>query len=220
MVNWNTGNMNVKKTSTDNVSIWGTMKQNPVESDQNLIKISHVSKPVPVFTMMVPDYVNLNKYLKEVILKHRQNNPESTKSNVKAWHSSWQTHKENLDFKPFIDMVLNACNFISKGYFNTQDLKYEVFNCWAAMYEKGEYTIRHSHFPSELAVTYYVDVEEGCSPLVFEPVLKDNVNDNNKPLSIVPKNGMLVIWPAILHHAVPPTDSRRMVVAMNINKNL
>jgi hypothetical protein len=29
---------------------------------------------------------------------------------------------------------------------------------------------------------------------------------------------MLAIWPAILHHEVPPTKGRRMCISMNIDK--
>jgi len=153
-----------------------------------------------------------------VILEHRQNNPETTKSNVKAWHSSWTTHKENPKFQPLIDRTLNALEFITAGYFEFKDIKYHVLNLWAMMYEETEWTKRHSHFPSDFAVCYYVDVEPDSSPVIFENVVKDSVNDDNKPLILQPQNGMLAIWPAILHHAVPPTKGRRMCISMNIEK--
>ena len=68
------------------------------------------------------------------------------------------------------------------------------------------------------ACTYYVDVEPGCSPIVFESQKNDGINGDNKPLTIQPQNGMLLLWPALLHHEVPPTETKRMVVAMNIDK--
>ena len=130
-----------------------------------------------------------------------------------------QPNKENPKFQPLVDRVLSACTFVSAGYFQTQELEFSIFNCWASMYDKkGEHTIRHSHFPSDFACTYYVDVEPGCSPIVFESNIKDGINDGNKPLTIQPQNGMLLLWPALLHHEVPPTETKRMVVAMNIDK--
>ena len=63
-----------------------------------------------------------------------------------------------------------------------------------------------------------MDVEPGCAPLVFESVQKDGLHDNNQPLTLQPQNGMLAIWPAILHHEVPPTKGRRMCISMNIEK--
>jgi hypothetical protein len=75
------------------------------------------------------------------------------------------------------------------------------------MYEKGDHTIRHSHFPSDFAAVYYVDVEPGCAPIVFEDELK-----------VYPESGMLVVFPAWIHHEVPKTDARRTAVSMNIDK--
>ena len=218
---WNTQKSTT--TSTENKSVWGSIRQEPQQQvngpQQNMLETFHVSKPLPVFSTIFADHVEFNKYMKQVILEHRQKNPETTKSNVKAWHSSWMTHKENPAFQPLVDRVLSACTFVSAGYFQTQELQFSIFNCWASMYDKkGEHTIRHSHFPSDFACTYYVDVEPGCSPIIFESQKNDGVHDNNKPLTIQPQNGMLLLWPAVLHHEVPPTETKRMVVAMNIDK--
>ena len=184
----------------------------------NAFEIQHVNKPMAVFTTILHDHVEFNKYLKQAILEHRQKFPETTKSNVKAWHSSWTTHLENPKFQPLIDMVLDACKFIAAGYYECSDIEYNVKNMWVMMYEDTEWTKRHSHFPSDFACCYYVDVEEGCAPLIFESVVKDKVHDNNQPLTLQPQNGMLAIWPAILHHEVPPTKGRRMCVSANIEK--
>jgi len=182
--------------------------------------IQHVPKPMAVFTTILDDHVEFNKYLKQVILEHRQKFPESTKSNVKAWHSSWQTHDENPKFQPLVDRVISACRFICAGYYECDHIEYNVINMWAMMYEDTEWTKRHSHFPSDFAVAYYVDVEPGCAPVIFESVQKDGVHDNNQPLTLQPQNGMLAIWPAILHHEVPPTKGRRMCISMNIEKGV
>ena len=181
-------------------------------------EIQHVPKQMAVFTTILEDHVELNKYLKQVILKHRQNNPETTNSNVKAWHSSWITHQENPKFQPLVDLTLNACKFISAGYYECNNAEYAMINMWAMMYEDSDWTKRHSHVPSDYAAVYYVDVEPGCAPVIFESVVNDGVNNNNQPLTLQPQNGMLAIWPAILHHEVPPTKGRRMAISMNIDK--
>ena len=209
------------KKSNENESVWSRMSE-PVQPKQqtgkNMIEISHVYKAIPIFTTILEDYVEFNKYMKEVILEHRQNNPESTKSNVKAWHSSWETHKENPKFQPLVDRVTGAVKFLSAGYFQTQSLEFDVFNLWAMMYEEGEHTIRHSHFPSDFSAVYYVDVEPGCAPVLFEVPQNDGVNDKGQTLTLQPQNGMLAIWPSILHHEVPPTKGKRMCISMNIDK--
>ena len=183
----------------------------------NQLEIQYVNKPTAIFTTILDNHVEFNKYLKQVILEHRQEHPEDITSNVKAWHSSWVTHQENPKFQPLVDLTLNACKFISKGYYESET-DYNVINLWAMMYEDTEWTKRHSHFPSDFAAAYYVDVEPGSAPVIFESKVKDGVNDNNQPLTLQPQNGMLAIWPALLHHEVPPTKGRRMCISMNIDK--
>jgi hypothetical protein len=173
----------------------------------NTLNTLTVKKELPVFTTILDNHQELNAYLKQVITEHRQRHPETNESNVKAWHSSWKSHEENPKFKPIVDLILSACEFVSQGYFE-QKMQFKCFNMWAMQYEKGEYAVRHSHYPSDFACAYYVDVEPGCSPIIFEGDLK-----------VVPENGMLVLFPAMLHHEVPPTDARRMVISANIDKH-
>jgi len=171
--------------------------------------VQNVTKSIPIFSTIIPDYIEINKELKKIILEHRENYiPDlgSDKSNVKAWHSSWGTHNENPKFMPFVELVTGAVEFISQQYFNTKSLTYNAINMWAMMYEESEYTKKHSHFPSEFSCVYYVDVEEGSSPIIFE--------DSH---TIEPKNGMLVIWQGLLQHSVPPTKGKRMAISMNFN---
>ena len=211
-----------QKKSTENRSVWGSMKQEPqqqvVNPNVSVFETQHVYKSIPIFTTILADHVEFNKYMKEVILEHRQQHPEDIKSNVKAWHSSWLTHEENPKFQPLVDRICGACKFISEGYFECQVTEYSILNLWAMMYEDGEHTIRHSHFPSDFSAAYYVDVEPGCAPVLFEVPQKDGVNDKCETLTLQPQNGMLAIWPAILHHEVPPTKGRRMCISANIDK--
>ena len=211
-----------KKQSVESKSVWGSMNQKPqqqqVSPNSSVFEKQHVYKAMPIFTTILADHVEFNKYLKEVILEHRRNNPNSIDSNVKAWHSSWMTHEENPKFQPIVDMVCSACKFISQGYFQAQALDFVPFNFWAMMYEEGEHTIRHSHFPSDFSAVYYVDVEPGCAPVLFEVPQNDGVNNKCETLTLQPENGMLAIWPSLLHHEVPPTKGRRMCISMNIDK--
>ena len=182
------------------------------------LKIEYVSKPIPIFTTILDDYVEFNKYLKQVILEHRQKFPEDLHSNVKAWHSSWETHKLNPKFMPLCNIVENLCKFVGEGYFSCSDTEYSVTNMWAMMYEETEHAIKHSHFPCDFSGVYYVDVEPDCAPVIFESMAKDGVNDYNKPLVLQPQNGLLAVWPGILHHEVLKTKSKRMCISFNLHK--
>lgn len=182
-----------------------------------MFQVTHVNRPLPVFKIIQDKEMNNN--FKDIILEHRKNNPQSNESNVKAWHSSGLTHKENPKFQPLIDFISNACGIISSQYFNLSDVDWEVKNLWAMMYEKGDYTLKHDHsiFPLIFSSCYYVDVEPDASPIIFESPEEDGVNDNNKPLIISPENGMILIWPSLLKHEVPPTNGQRMGISMNID---
>ena len=116
---------NTQKSSTENKSVWGSIRepqQQVLNPNQSVFETQHVYKAIPIFTTILADHIEMNKYLKDVILEHRQNNPETTKSNVKAWHSSWVTHQENPKFKPLVDRVLDACKFISAGYYECDSI--------------------------------------------------------------------------------------------------
>ena len=212
------------KKPTESRSVWDSKDAEPqqqvVDVGVSTFETQHVYKALPIFNTILDDHVEFNKYLKEVILDHRQKNPESIKSNVKAWHSSWLTHEENPNFQPLVDRVCNACRFISEGYFQCDSCDYTVVNFWVMMYEEGEHTIRHSHFPFDFSAAYYVDVEPGCAPVLFETPQNDGVNDKNETFTLQPQNGMLAIWPSIMHHKVPNTKGKRMCISMNINKTI
>ncbi len=184
----------------------------------NKIDVAEVAKMLPIFTTVLENHEEFNKYLKEVILEHRQNNPQTTESNVKAWHSSWITDRENPKFQPLVDIVLQLCTFTTAGYYQCKDVKYQMTNFWAMMYEEGEHAIRHAHSPSDYSACYYVDVDPGCAPIIFEPACDNLDSPPGEPYILQPQNGLLALWPSIIHHMVPPTKGRRMCISMNMDK--
>ena len=68
-----------QKKSTENRSVWGSMKQEPqqqvVNPNVSVFETQHVYKSIPIFTTILADHVEFNKYMKEVILEHRQQHP-------------------------------------------------------------------------------------------------------------------------------------------------
>ena len=171
-------------------------------------KLKEIPVTTPIFSTILDDHVELNKYLKEIIFEHREKYPRSNSSNVKCWHSAWNTHEINPKFTRFAKRILDISTFLSKEYYNN-DRPLWVQDCWAMMYENGDKAVKHDHFPSLFACCYYVDVDTESSPIIFE-------NDYGKSLTIQPKNGMLLIWGAAIKHMVFPTDGRRMAISVNI----
>ena len=166
---------------------------------------------LPIFSRILDDHVELNKYLKEIILEHRKKYPQSNTSNVRAWHSDWHTHKLNPKFQQFCDMVSDQCTLVGEKYYSG-NYKYDVETMWAMMYEFGEHTVKHVHFPNTFAASYYIEVGSKSSPIIFE----NDMIGGDRSLTIQPKNGMLLIWPAFIPHMVLPTESKRMAISLNL----
>ena len=149
------------------------------------------------------NHQELNNELKKIILEFRKKYPESDHSNVKAWHSHFDTHYKEPKFNILIDKILKKCQEFLKVQCNFIPL-----NFWVMEYEKGNYAVRHNHWPANLSGVYYIDVEENAAPIIFE---------NNFPIE--PKNGMLLLFPSIVNHEVPPSNGKRIVASINLQIN-
>ena len=146
------------------------------------------------------NYQELNNELKKIILEFRKKYPESDTSNVKAWHTHFDTHYKEPKFKILIDKIMDVIEEFIKIKCNLTPL-----NFWVMEYEKGDHALKHNHWPATLSGVYYIDVEENSSPIIFE---------NN--FSIKPKNGMLLLFPSIVNHEVPPSEGKRIVASINL----
>ena len=146
------------------------------------------------------NYQELNNKLKKIILEFRKKYPESDNSNVKAWHTHFDTHKKEPKFNILLDKILKKSQEFLEVNFNLH-----LLNFWVMEYEKGNHAIRHNHWPATLSGVYYIDVEENSSPIIFE---------NN--FTIEPKNGMLLLFPSMVYHEVPPSKGKRIVASFNL----
>ena len=170
------------------------------------IEFQTISKDLPIFSTNISDYKDVMSLAAEAIFEERKKNPNSMESNVKAFYvSDYSSHLKNPKFQPLIDLVLSFCSEVSKTYFKV-DLKYKCYNCWGMLYEDGDHTVKHNHFPSTFAAVVYLEIEKDAAPIVFE-----------EELTVVPTSGSLIVFPALLEHHVPKTSGRRMAISMNID---
>ena len=159
----------------------------------------------PVFTTFLNHSSEEIESIKQKIIKYRKEYPKSNKSNVKAWHSDYNTF-ERVDYFHDINLrILDECIQIINSFKKTKD-NLRICEMWANMYEKGDYTQKHRHFGCNYSCCFYVDVEENCSPIKFHPKLE-----------IKPKNDMLVLFAGNINHEVLPTNGKRTLIAMNID---
>ena len=164
---------------------------------------------LPVYTKMLDLD---NDKLKRIIQNHRKVFDEGNSTNVKAWNSAKNTHKINPHFQPYIDTILQEIKNIKNydrtfcGFAGFEKTLY-LRDFWAIMYDTDDYTKSHQHFPCPYVASYYVEASQNSAPIHFDGV---------QTLKIIPKSGMLVVWPGTLYHSVPPTDGKRTVLAMNL----
>ena len=168
--------------------------------------IRHTNQtPIPVY--QIPLDIDNNKLIED-IKEHRKNFPEGEVSNVKAWRSSYRTHHETDKFNPYISKILQAvdnCRQYDTEFHSRLPLAtYKVHDFWALMYEQGDYTVKHTHFPCTWASCYYAYADEDSAPIRFSM------------LRIKPKSGMLLLWPALLFHSVPETKGKRIAISANL----
>jgi hypothetical protein len=72
------------------------------------------------------------------------------------------------------------------------------------MYEEGDHTIKHTHYPITWASCYYAYADEDSAPLKFDM------------LRIKPKSGTLLLWNGSLFHSVPETKGKRIGISVNL----
>ena len=139
----------------------------------------------------------------EAVLRYKNNYPTSNQSYVKSWHSDFFMHLRTDDFNELIFEVENRTRLtIEEG----KDCK--VAECWGIIYNEGDKTDRHKHDNLSYAAVYYAYAKNCQTPLKF---------DNG--IEIVPKTGMLIVFPGYLHHWVPKIENedKRITVAFNIS---
>lgn len=112
-------------------------------------------------------------------------------------------------------------------------LRYQIQG-WANVNRFGDYHDLHNHPHSYLSGTYYVDIPEqqqtgqrkDLTPgaiSFYDPRPQANMlairNDQqvNPEHTIQPKPGMLLLWPAFLHHLVHPNLSQMPRISISFN---
>ncbi len=141
---------------------------------------------MPVYSMQLDID---NDQLIEDIQQHRNNFPEGEISNVKAWRSSYKTHKQTKIFDSYIDKILDGVDRARisdpESFSRLELCTYKVQDFWALMY-------------------YYAYADEDSAPIKFDM------------LRIKPKSGTLLLWNGSLFHSVPETKGKRIAISANL----
>jgi len=111
---------------------------------------------------------------------------------------------------------MEVCRFaIDVAYENSprQGVPLMPYDCWGAIYSKGDFTKTHEHWPMIWSWVYNVECCGHCSPLVFD--------DSSGIHSIQPKSGNMILFPGWIRHSVPKheCDHDRIILAGNFGMN-
>jgi hypothetical protein len=186
----------------------------PGMSDTVRIVGASIQTELPAIIAELGPIADRLQLAREAIDELRVTHPQSPDSNVKAsYMSPWKSHLLNAKLLPLCASVVEIARAAApaawSGDLDALGLDLLVTHCWGAIYEQADYTAPHNHWPADLSCVVYLEAEAGCAPLVF-----------SKTSAYQPKPQTLVMFPGVTMHEVPATPGRRVVVAMNLFKQL
>ena len=183
----------------------------------NPVAIEHLF-PTPVFKYKVNTDINEDLVAKIRALNMRNTTVRQTVGNL---------HKQP-GFEQFCTIALeNARNALDHWGAVYEDI--QITNCWANIYTHADSLQPHSHPNCFMSGVYYVKVPENSPPIFFyDPrILTNNIISpasrkktiyNMSSWGIPMAEGMMLLWPAWMHHRAPEnrTNDDRISIAFNI----
>lgn len=196
--------------------------------------------PTPVLMTLMPDHKKLNQRLKKTILGRETKEPAKIHydSNIGGWHSNrnftdWggKSGKEVIELAKFLADKMT----ISRNG-RSVELEWKI-NAWANINRKGDSNEFHIHPGCFWSGVYYVD-DGGCAedrslggefvimdprgaaPSMYAPLLcfRGPGGDTVGATELVaPREGMLMLFPAWLSHAVRPYKGERERISISFN---
>ena len=168
-------------------------------------------------------FLMINQALKEDILE--EGDCLQRRSAAKCLMTRWNMHENSEDsaayesFRMIGNTAIRLANDFplatkSKQDGTPEEIPLYLKETWGLIYNKGDSTEAHMHWPSLWSYTYCVEACELCSPLVFP-----TCNEPEEKLEIAPRTGQMVLWPAWVMHEVPEhtCNNDRIMISGNLN---
>ena len=183
-----------------------------------------ISDNIMIYDLDITDALNLE--LEKDIYRQLCFNPTaSLKTNVKSMMTGGWENSTIESFNVLKNIILD--NF---SIYMNYDLgikvrdhgKFFINEMWGAVYRSGGYTRWHDHLGSVCSFVYFLKAPENSSTLDMSFWgIRDKRYDKGI-VSVKPKVGRLIIFPASTRHKVDPYygEENRITVAGNINKLL
>lgn len=192
--------------------------------------------PSPVIACEWPNVERLNAELRAAVMERYQSTPGLVSSNRKGWHSKFDMHRwPESCVAELMDMVkATAANWTSHLVPDANEAQlsnWQIKSCWSNVNPPGGYNQPHNHIAGDTLLSgfYYVDLG-GCEDRQFagRTIFEDRsgvslpAQKGGDPLSreyaVVPKPGVLVLFPAAQMHYVEPNrgNGLRISIAFNL----
>ena len=152
----------------------------------------------------------MRQSLKDIILN--RGDEQNHASNVKADMTDWMMHKKYKEFKELSIHAEAIANQMIED-----SIAMITFDCWGAVYRKGDETVIHNHWGNLWSWGYYLEISNDSPPFRFEDTFQSETNDVTS-FDIYPEVDDLLIFPSWFKHSVPKMecDGERIMIAGNI----
>ena len=142
-----------------------------------------------------------------------------------SWQSDHGLHELEA-FREVVDCINGAAESVL-AYLKVGHEGLGITGCWANVNAPGAGHRLHSHPNNYLSGVYYVRTHEGADSINFldprpqtgivRPPVTELTADNTEQVVLKVKDGMLLMFPAWLQHAVDPNRSDRLRVSLGFN---
>lgn len=182
----------------------------------------------PIWESEYPNFAKDKEQFLECVKLFRESNPESShKSNINSYQSPINLTTEP-DMSPLFEFIAQMAQ---KAAFDMQFVNCDIYltSAWVNFNDsRNSYNCEHVHQDTFSGV-FYLQIPErsgrltlvnpGLNPLWQGTMLIDQKNKfNAERLSIDPREGQILLWPAYLPHAVETNDhdETRISIAFNV----
>ena len=181
----------------------------------------------PVWAREVVDYPRINGSILAVLAALEQDAVPMSRSNVGGWHSHDTLHKRDdmAEIRRIIGTTCVGCATFMEFDFDSFELV--IMEMWLNKNGPGDFNRAHIHPNAMLSGAYYVSVPEGSGNIEFyDPVparlmtpypIKANKPINAQAAEYAARDGLLLIFPSWLQHAVQPNRSSEPRVSISFN---
>ena len=184
----------------------------------------------PIWTSLLANYQEVNSKLLDYIKELKsKDDAGKLKSNINGWHSkNFDLKNENIVF--FINNISTQINkTLNDMGWDLEKNTLKITSMWTIINPPKASNSRHIHSNNFISAAYYIKAPKNSGDIVFydpreanvirHPIIKTHNKLNGNIFSVVPKDGLLVLFPSYLHHSVNVNQSEddRIVLSFNIN---